>query len=1296
MLATRTDFITRSQISEYGLTLLSAADAAAVRSSLGLGTGDSPTFAGLTLGSISGGTYNGNIRYIAHDRKPKIGFYSGSTLRSWITSDVSDNYDTEVWGNGLHLISTDAISQFRVVPYSHTYSREHIQLGGDDVRLYRGGPGILDIRDGLNAQQLHIYNTYTSGSHNEYGGLKWLGDLELFTNKAGAGNHRNLVLATYGATGVFLRTNGSNRWVCDASGNFYPFGSLEIGSASNRVATGYFGTVNASTSVGINSTPLVKLDIRQTVSGTSAPVGINGSAPSDTHTLAFISGLNAVVNSKAGIQFGGLENYSFGGIFGEYTSSDGNTLGDITFDLRATSGASALTERARITSGGYFGIANNNPQHPFHVGSSSYVNTVARIQSQINTPATLSLFRSGQFEYTISVTSIGLTFSADPLSYNDIGLQAAAKAYLTGDGNVGFGVNPSYGLHLTKITGGVGVGFNISSWADGDAPYYFNSASTGNTGTLHAFTAAANTSGLVISQLKNNGSGAASNRLWAAGAGDAYTYWLAGSEWSAGVDNSDSDKFKIGPNQDPSTGTPAISIETNLNTQFHGTAHNFGGTSSANPYVAVQSQSGTVPSLILSKTAQYVAYLTASSEGYVVAFNPAGITDAQINAAQKFRVEVDGRTTVYGNLCFGGLTNLFPMLKRNGAALDVRLANDSGYASLNAGATTLTGGASIVSLLRLTHTDGSAATWDFVSGISGYQHGGFSIVRNGSTTPFVIDNAGKVGIGANPSSVFSVHGSGSANTTGITISNAGTSDVWRIWQGVPGSFDGFLKIGLNPTTADDWDVYLFANGIGATYVAASEFLSPITGRGDAPILKWTNTGGNFNGICDFGQDYYGGPSSTISLRGWIGDTSSSRFDIVRHTDGYSLLTFRNNEFSLHNGLNPQAFYIYNTTDASFTNFEGGYVRWSGSNFSIGTMQGGTGSNRNLRLGTDGGGLVRFFQNGTNRWDITSTGLMPSAATYDIGTSSIPVQTGYFTSIRVATHTILGSGELVVTSGTSLRIAGDLSTTSTTFTIDAAKRPDTTSPGLILRTGEQGVSNAQDRLRFYDRTTGNKAFVEFVDAILAIGGIDSSAPSLRNSSTTLQLKLADNSAFTDLETKNTKIQQGTSASFAKSGGMLAGLPNITPVGNVGAGEDDLMTFTIPANTFAVNGDTVVLEGQYLTDLNPGQNVDLKPKLGSTTLLSLTSLDFGRFSASVTIRVSITRLTSTTALVNTKFESSYAESTTSLFAGNVSPTDPVLTGLDFTAALTFKTTGESSNSDNNSVVQKSLLGWYYPAN
>jgi hypothetical protein len=62
--------------------------------------------------------------------------------------------------------------------------------------------------------------------------------------------------------------------------------------------------------------------------------------------------------------------------------------------------------------------------------------------------------------------------------------------------------------------------------------------------------------------------------------------------------------------------------------------------------------------------------------------------------------------------------------------------------------------------------------------------------------------------------------------------------------------------------------------------------------------------------------------------------------------------------------------------------------------------------------------------------------------------------------------------------------------------------------------------------------------------------------------------------TDVPSGKLSVQAGTSADHANVGGVLAS--NITTVGNVGTGADNLMTFAIPANTLAVNGQSIWFE------------------------------------------------------------------------------------------------------------------------
>lgn len=73
--------------------------------------------------------------------------------------------------------------------------------------------------------------------------------------------------------------------------------------------------------------------------------------------------------------------------------------------------------------------------------------------------------------------------------------------------------------------------------------------------------------------------------------------------------------------------------------------------------------------------------------------------------------------------------------------------------------------------------------------------------------------------------------------------------------------------------------------------------------------------------------------------------------------------------------------------------------------------------------------------------------------------------------------------------------------------------------------------------------------------------------------------------------------GASATFARVGGRIN--VNTTTVGNVGAGEDDLMSYTIPAAVLSTNGDTIEFKraGTFAASAN---NKQYKVKYGATTI------------------------------------------------------------------------------------------------
>ena len=78
-----------------------------------------------------------------------------------------------------------------------------------------------------------------------------------------------------------------------------------------------------------------------------------------------------------------------------------------------------------------------------------------------------------------------------------------------------------------------------------------------------------------------------------------------------------------------------------------------------------------------------------------------------------------------------------------------------------------------------------------------------------------------------------------------------------------------------------------------------------------------------------------------------------------------------------------------------------------------------------------------------------------------------------------------------------------------------------------------------------------------------------------------------------------IPAGSSGSNAQLGGTI--YIDTTAVGNVGAGEDTLMTYAVPANTLSNDGDYLEIEAWGVTAAN-ANNKNIKLKIGTTTLLA----------------------------------------------------------------------------------------------
>jgi hypothetical protein len=193
-----------------------------------------------------------------------------------------------------------------------------------------------------------------------------------------------------------------------------------------------------------------------------------------------------------------------------------------------------------------------------------------------------------------------------------------------------------------------------------------------------------------------------------------------------------------------------------------------------------------------------------------------------------------------------------------------------------------------------------------------------------------------------------------------------------------------------------------------------------------------------------------------------------------------------NTLALRNGAAAQTFRVYNTyTDAS--NYERAIFSWNSNRLEISTSQGGSGVSRKIDFGTNGATAITFFTNTVNRWAVAADGHFIAAAdnTYDIGASGANRPRNVYVAQTVKANAFQLNGQSHVYS----TVNGDI--------------------GL------------------YDNALTNFNLLQF-------GGTSASYPAIKRSSTTLQSRLANDSAFAPIQGKLTTDTAFTSGAITDTG------------------------------------------------------------------------------------------------------------------------------------------------------------------
>ena len=135
---------------------------------------------------------------------------------------------------------------------------------------------------------------------------------------------------------------------------------------------------------------------------------------------------------------------------------------------------------------------------------------------------------------------------------------------------------------------------------------------------------------------------------------------------------------------------------------------------------------------------------------------------------------------------------------------------------------------------------------------------------------------------------------------------------------------------------------------------------------------------------------------------------------------------------------------------------------------------------------------------------------------------------------------------------------------------------------------------------------------------------------------------------------------------------------TAVGNVGGGEDNLMTYTLPANTLARNGDYVEVD-MWMSMAANGNTKTAEPYFGATKA-GWGGDTWNNTSTRITYKV--VRTSATTQLMFAQLHKLSAGSVSTAYQ---TPTETL------TGAVTIKLTGQSGSSATDDIIQRLMVVW-----
>ena len=313
---------------------------------------------------LAGGTLTGALTVGADASGHDVVFYGNATGEKMIwnhnSSRLQINHDTDDSGLDIFTVSSSTMTQPQL-----RVGRDQGQYWGvytDDRNAH-----LVHRQDETTGIMTTRFDQWDSNTGDATGEWQWRSG-----NGTGASMTNALVL-TQAGNATFAGDVTIPQYLKHTNDADTYFGF----SASNQVLFHVGGSdrliISSAGNVGIGTTaPQAKLTIKGDALNTNQPVRITNSV-TDTHTGLFLNNTGSTVGEKYGMQFGGYNQYSIGGIFGVLDSVSGSTSGDITFDMCNGTSAGSLIERMRITHEGNVGIGTSSPNQKLQVGGNLHV-----------------------------------------------------------------------------------------------------------------------------------------------------------------------------------------------------------------------------------------------------------------------------------------------------------------------------------------------------------------------------------------------------------------------------------------------------------------------------------------------------------------------------------------------------------------------------------------------------------------------------------------------------------------------------------------------------------------------------------------------------------------------------------------------------------------------------------------------------------------------------------------------------------------------------------------------------------